>query len=41
VALAVEQSLVRGRKLRVDTTMVEANIHYPTDSASTVSAAIV
>jgi hypothetical protein len=24
---------VRGRKLRVDTTVVEANIHYPTDSS--------
>jgi IS5 family transposase len=32
VALAVEQKLVRGRKMRVDTTVVETNIHYPTDS---------
>jgi len=23
----------RGRKLRVDTTVVETNIHYPTDSS--------
>jgi len=32
VALAREQGVVRGRKLRVDTTVVETNIHYPTDS---------
>ena len=32
VALAVEEKLVRGRKMRVDTTVVETNIHYPTDS---------
>ena len=32
VAPAVEQKLVRGRKMRVDTTVVETNIHYPTDS---------
>jgi hypothetical protein len=24
---------VQGRQLRVDTTVVETNIHYPTDSA--------
>ena len=24
--------MTRGRKLRVDTTVVETNIHYPTDS---------
>jgi len=29
---AHEQKLIRGRKLRVDTTAVETNIHYPTDS---------
>ncbi len=33
VGLAREKKVVRGRKLRVDTTVVEANIHYPTDSS--------
>jgi IS5 family transposase len=32
VALAQERHVVRGRKMRVDTTVVESNIHYPTDS---------
>jgi transposase, IS5 family len=32
VALARERGVVKGRKLRVDTTVVETNIHYPTDS---------
>jgi IS5 family transposase len=32
VAIAVENNVVQGRKLRVDTTVVETNIHYPTDS---------
>jgi len=32
VAVAQERQVVRGRKLRVDTTVVESNIHYPTDS---------
>ena len=32
VALAREHGVVKGRKLRVDTTVVETNIHYPTDS---------
>ena len=32
VELAQERRVVRGRKLRVDTTVVETNIHYPTDS---------
>jgi IS5 family transposase len=32
VAIAVEKEVVKGRKLRVDTTVVETNIHYPTDS---------
>jgi len=32
VALAQERGVIRGRKLRVDTTVVESNIHYPTDS---------
>lgn len=33
VALAVEQRVTRGRKLRTDGTVVETNIHYPTDSS--------
>jgi IS5 family transposase len=32
VALAQEHGIVKGRKMRVDTTVVETNIHYPTDS---------
>jgi len=28
-----EEKVVRGRKLRMDTTVAEANIHYPTDSS--------
>jgi IS5 family transposase len=32
VALAQERGIVHGRRLRVDTTVVETNIHYPTDS---------
>ncbi len=33
VELAVENKVVEGRKMRVDTTVVETNIHYPTDSS--------
>jgi transposase, IS5 family len=33
VAMAQEKGVVRGRKMRVDTTVVETNIHYPTDSS--------
>ncbi len=33
VELAVEHQVVQGRKMRVDTTVVETNIHYPTDSS--------
>lgn len=33
VALARENGVVQGRKMRVDTTVVETNIHYPTDSS--------
>jgi IS5 family transposase len=33
VALAQQLHVTRGRKLRVDTTVVETNIHHPTDSA--------
>jgi len=29
---AKEQKVTKGKKLRMDTTVVEANIHYPTDS---------
>src|SRR4030095_3822366 len=31
VGLGRERRVVRGRRLRVDTTVVETNIHYPTD----------
>ncbi len=33
VQLARAQDLVHGRRMRVDTTVVETNIHYPTDSS--------
>jgi IS5 family transposase len=33
VELAVDNKVVQGRKMRVDTTVVETNIHYPTDSS--------
>ena len=33
VELALEKKVVQGRKMRVDTTVVETNIHYPTDSS--------
>jgi transposase, IS5 family len=33
IAMAHQQHVVEGRKMRVDTTVVEANIHYPTDSS--------
>lgn len=33
VELAQQLKVTRGRKLRVDSTVVETNIHYPTDSA--------
>jgi IS5 family transposase len=32
VALAREHKVVTGRRMRLDTTVVETNIHYPTDS---------
>ncbi len=32
VALAQERDVIQGRKMGVDTTVVESNIHYPTDS---------
>jgi transposase, IS5 family len=32
VAIAQEHHVVDGRKMRLDTTVVETNIHYPTDS---------
>lgn len=32
VKMAQERSVIQGRKMRVDTTVVETNIHYPTDS---------
>jgi IS5 family transposase len=33
VAIAREKKIVQGRRLRVDTTVVETDIHYPTDSS--------
>src|SRR6202162_2075469 len=33
VGLACEQGVARGDKLRTDTTVVESNVHYPTDSS--------
>jgi IS5 family transposase len=33
VAIAQEKKIIQGRKLRVDTTVVETDIHYPTDSS--------
>ena len=33
VAIARNEGIVQGRKMRVDTTVVETNIHYPTDSS--------
>ena len=33
VEIAVEKKVVAGRRMRVDTTVVETNIHYPTDSS--------
>jgi IS5 family transposase len=33
VEMAVENKIVTGRRMRVDTTVVETNIHYPTDSS--------
>jgi IS5 family transposase len=33
VEIAQEQGVIQGRKLRVDTTVVETNVHYPTDSS--------
>jgi IS5 family transposase len=32
VVVARQRRVVRGRRMRVDTTVVETNIHYPTDS---------
>jgi len=32
VALARQRRVIRGHRMRVDTTVVETNIHYPTDS---------
>jgi IS5 family transposase len=33
VSLACEQGVAQGDKLRTDTTVVESNVHYPTDSS--------
>jgi transposase, IS5 family len=33
VAIAKDKGVMEGRKMRIDTTVVETNIHYPTDSS--------
>ncbi len=33
VGIALEKGIVHGRRMRVDTTVVETDIHYPTDSS--------
>ena len=33
VQIAREHRVAEGRRMRVDTTVVETNIHYPTDSS--------
>jgi IS5 family transposase len=33
VGIACEKHIIRGRRLRLDTTVVETDIHYPTDSS--------
>ena len=33
VQIALAQKVVQGRKMRFDTTVVESNIHHPTDSS--------
>ena len=33
VSIAQGQGVVEGRRMRVDTTVVETNVHYPTDSS--------
>ena len=33
VEIAQENKIATGRKMRVDTTVVETDIHYPTDSS--------
>ena len=33
VSMAQEKKIVQGRRMRVDTTVVETNVHYPTDSS--------
>jgi IS5 family transposase len=33
IAIAHQQQVVQGRTMRLDTTVVETNIHYPTDSS--------
>ena len=33
IAIACQKQIVRGRRMRLDTTVVESDIHYPTDSS--------
>jgi IS5 family transposase len=33
VKITQNKGLIEGRRMRVDTTVVETNVHYPTDSS--------
>jgi IS5 family transposase len=33
IEMARQEGAIKGQRLRVDTTVVETNIHYPTDSS--------
>jgi IS5 family transposase len=33
VGIACEQGVAQGKRIRVDTTVIESNVHYPTDSS--------
>src|SRR6516162_4812952 len=33
VGIACEQGVAQGKRFRVDTTVIESNVHYPTDSS--------
>jgi IS5 family transposase len=33
IAIACQKQIIRGRRMRLDTTVVESDIHYPTDSS--------
>jgi transposase, IS5 family len=38
--LAREKDVIAGRKMRVDTTVVKTNIHYPTESVCSATARV-